>query len=298
MFERLELESFVAVAEELHFGRAAARLHVSNAQLSQTIRRLERQIGAPLFQRTTRKVELTRVGQRFLEDIRPAWIELTTTLDNAVRASRRLAGNLHVAFVSAAGSQFLIEINRRFHARHPECRVDLHEASYAEVWTWLADGIVDVALLPMQGAEPEMVMGDPIVSTPMAAALHLAHPLARAASVTFRDLSRSNVIQLPETLPPSLREFFAPASCLGDNDTLGPIANTELESLSLAAAGQGVALVGATTTARSCPRPDLRYIPISDAPLVTCRLVWHKHRETAAILSYNSCAPSQILVPS
>jgi DNA-binding transcriptional LysR family regulator len=103
MLERYELEAFLAVAEELHFGHAAERLRVSTARVSQTIRKLERRVGVALFNRTSRRVELSPVGRAFYDDLRPAWDQIAAAVDRAVEAGRGFAQTLRVCFTGAAG---------------------------------------------------------------------------------------------------------------------------------------------------------------------------------------------------
>src|SRR4029450_7805658 len=107
MLECYELETFLTLAEELHFGRTAERTHVSTARVSQTIRRLERRVGAQLFNRTSRRVELTPIGHRLSEDLQPAREMIVAGFERAVRSGRGITGTLHVGFVGAAGGQLL-----------------------------------------------------------------------------------------------------------------------------------------------------------------------------------------------
>lgn len=290
MFERNELEAFVVLAEDLHFRRAAERLHISTPQLSQLIRRLERRIGSPLFRRTTRKVDLTPVGRQLFEDIEPAWLQLATAVENALHASRSLAGRLDIAFVTAGGSQLLTEVTRRFRLRHPECHVRLREASLHQVWPWLRDGAVDMALLAVSAAEPDFVIGSVMATIPLSLAVPSVHPLAREESVTLEDLAQSPMIQLPDTLPAGMRELLTPrATPNGNMIPPGPIAHTVLEALAMAGAGQGVSAVDATAS-RYYPRPDLVYLPIQGAAPVSWCLVWHINHDTPLVRSYNRSA--------
>lgn len=94
MLERYELEAFLTLAEELHFGRTAERLGVSTGRISQTVKKLERRVGTPLFARTSRSVHLTPVGQRLYEDLLPAYRQLRTALERATDAGRGFHGVL------------------------------------------------------------------------------------------------------------------------------------------------------------------------------------------------------------
>src|SRR3954453_15045174 len=98
MLERHELEAFLAVAEELHFGHAAERLRISTTRVSQTIRKLERRVGVALFNRTSRRVELSPAGETLYEDPRPAWQQIPAAVDRATQTGRGFAGVLRVCF--------------------------------------------------------------------------------------------------------------------------------------------------------------------------------------------------------
>jgi DNA-binding transcriptional LysR family regulator len=98
VLERYELEAFLMLAEELHFGRTADRLHVSTARVSQTIKKLERRMGVSLFHRTSRRVELTAVGRQLYEDVRPAWRQISEAFERAVEVGKGATGTVQVAF--------------------------------------------------------------------------------------------------------------------------------------------------------------------------------------------------------
>nr|WSX73599.1 LysR family transcriptional regulator [Streptomyces sp. NBC_00899]WSX80338.1 LysR family transcriptional regulator [Streptomyces sp. NBC_00899] len=107
MPERHELDAFLTLAEELPFGRTAERLHLSTTRVSRTIGELERRIGVPLFNRTSRRVELTAVGRQSAEEVRPSWARIDAAFERAVDTGRGITGTLSVAFVGAAGGQLL-----------------------------------------------------------------------------------------------------------------------------------------------------------------------------------------------
>jgi DNA-binding transcriptional LysR family regulator len=102
---RRDIEIFLTVAEELHFSRAAARLHVTPARVTQTIKLMERRFGAALFERTSRRVALTPIGQRLYDDLRPAHDQLLAGIERAMLAGREVHGTLRVGFVGAAAGQ-------------------------------------------------------------------------------------------------------------------------------------------------------------------------------------------------
>ena len=114
--EHRDLEVFLTLADELHFGRTAERLHVSTARVSQTLRKLERQVGVPLFERTSRRVALTPVGRQLRDDVGPAFRQIQDGVQRAVTAGRDVTGLLRVGFFRAAASQFVLETAERFQA--------------------------------------------------------------------------------------------------------------------------------------------------------------------------------------
>ena len=145
--ELRQLRYFVAVAEELHFRRAAARLHISQPPLSQQIRALEDELGCRLLARTRRRVELTPAGEAFLRDAR----QLLAELDGAVATARRIdagqTGRLRINFVGSALLSVVPGIVQRFRAAAPDVEIELHERPTAEQLRLVSAGVVDVGLV-------------------------------------------------------------------------------------------------------------------------------------------------------
>ncbi|MFE3618396.1 LysR family transcriptional regulator [Streptomyces anulatus] len=116
--ERNEIEAFLTLSEELHFGRTADRLRVSTAHVSKTIKGLERQVGVALFERTSRKVVLTPVGRRLCEELRPAYEQVRRSVRNAELAGRGLHGTLRVGYFGSAGGRYLPQLPAYFDEFH------------------------------------------------------------------------------------------------------------------------------------------------------------------------------------
>ncbi|MGN9837320.1 LysR family transcriptional regulator [Nonomuraea sp. H19] len=298
MLERHELEAFLTLAEELHFGRTADRLHVSTARISQTIAKLERRTGVPLFTRTSRRVELTAVGRQLYEEIRPAWDQITAAFERAIDIGRGLTGTLRVAFVGAAGGQLLVGAAELFRRRQPDCDVHLREAQMVDLMPWLRDGEVDLALGTFPIDEPDIVTGPVLVSEGRMLAVHFQHPFARRTSVCMEDLARVKLLQLPGSLPDSLREDRTPRTTpAGRPIEPGSSASTFNEMLTLISAGQGAFPVGAQAR-RYYARPDVAYIPISDAPPLRWGLLWRADGATARVRAFAQAAHDLLTVPS
>ncbi|MGW4159394.1 LysR family transcriptional regulator [Streptomyces sp. NPDC004788] len=269
MLERHELEAFLTLAEELHFGRTAERLHVSTARVSQTIAKLERRIGVPLFQRTSRRVALTPLGRQLYEEVRPAWSRITDAVERAVEAGRGVTGVLRVAFTGPAAGQLLIGATQAFRARHPECEVQIREARPSDVLPWLRAGEVDLALAGHPVREEDMAAGPVLVREARMVAVPVGHPFARRKNVALADLARVTVLQDPETP--------------------GAAALTYNEVLTLVGAGEGVFVVGAHVR-RYFARPDVAYVPIADAGPVEWGLVWLAEGATARVRAFGEAA--------
>ncbi|ROQ26251.1 DNA-binding transcriptional LysR family regulator [Streptomyces sp. PanSC19] len=311
MLERHELEAFLTLAEELHFGRTAERLHVSTARISQTIARLERRTGVPLFHRTSRRVELSLVGRQMYEEMRPAWSRITDAFERAVDAGRGLSGLLRVAFNGPAAGQLLVGATQAFRARHPDCEVQIREARLPEVLPWLRDGEVDLALtcFPMDGEG--VVMGPVLVREARMLAVPAGHPFARRATVSVEDLARVTVLRIPEALPEPPRRDRTPDRApdrtpdrtpagrpiVGRPVVPGPSARTFNEVLTLVGAGEGVFTVGAHAR-RYFARPDVVYVPFEDAEPVEWGLVWLADGATARVRAFGEAALDLVQAPA
>jgi DNA-binding transcriptional LysR family regulator len=294
VLERHEVEAFLAVAEELHFGRAAERLHVSTPRVSQTIRKLERRVGVPLFNRTSRRVELSPIGRALHEELRPAWARITTALARAIEAGRGFTGTLRVCFTGAAGGQLLIGVTELFQSRHPECEIQIREAQMGELVPWLREGTVDVALTTFPVHEPDLVTGPVLVSEARFLAVPVEHPFARRAALSLEDLAKVTMLQLPDTLPPSLRaDRTPPATPAGRPIRTGRSAATFHEMLTLVGAGHGVFPVGANAR-RYYARPDVAYVHLGDAPPLQWGLLWRADGDTARVRAFVETADTLV----
>ncbi|WP_066941391.1 LysR family transcriptional regulator [Microtetraspora fusca] len=290
MLERHEVEVFLTLAEELHFGRTAQRLHVSTARISQTIAKLERRTGVPLFNRTSRRVELTAAGRRLHEGLRPAWDQLTAAFEQAIASGRDVTGLLRVAFVGAAGGQLLAGATELFRRRHPDCDVQLREAQMIDLMPWLRNGDVDIALGTFPIDDPGIATGPVLVSEVRMLAVPAVHPFARRTSVSLEDLARVTLLQLPDTLPDSVRRDRTPSTTpSGQPIAPGPSASTFNEMLTLIGAGRGVFPVGAHAR-RYYARPDVAYVPFDDAPRLQWGLLWQADNTTARVRAFTKAA--------
>ncbi|MFF1793385.1 LysR family transcriptional regulator [Kitasatospora sp. NPDC058263] len=284
MWERHEIEALLTLAEELHFGRTAERLGVSTGRISQVIGKLERRIGARLFERTSRSVRLTAIGQRLAGDLAPLAAGIEASVRRAVDAGRGVTGELRVAFLGEWTAPVLLRAVRLFTERHPGCRVDVREVQLFNSRASLLDGSVDllIAAFPFDG----MARGPALMEERRVLAVAAGHPLAGAESVSLEVLAEHPVVQYPAVTSVEFKRDRTPERTpAGLPVPKGPVGNTFSEMLSLVAMGRGVLPVGEHSR-RYYPRPDVAYVPIHDAPPIERGLVWLESNTTERVRAF------------
>ncbi len=291
--ERRDLEIFLTLAEELHFGRTAERLHVSTARVSQTIKKMERRIGVPLFERTSRQVTLTPVGQRFFDDVGPAFQQIEEGIARAVAAGRGVDGVLRVGFIGTAVGQFVIEVADLFHGRHPDCEVQIVECRYSEGITYLHSDQVDVMLVGAPSLKPDVTESAILFREPPVLAVSSRHPFARRESVSMDDLARDKVLR-PRSFADEEDALVVPPTTPGGRTIeRGTTFGTIQEMLALIGAGKGVFVVP-THARRYDARPDVAYVPIHDGQPFGWRLLWLTSGENARIRAFVRAATDYV----
>jgi DNA-binding transcriptional LysR family regulator len=265
------VQYFVAVAEELHFGRAAARLQIAQPSLSHQIRRLEQQLGVTLLDRTSRRVELTPAGLILLSEGR----RLLTAAQRVVRVTRAAGSeSLTVGFYGSAASTLLPDVLRTFARHHPSAEISLRELLLGRVDELVA-GDVDVAFTRLLPGQVEVEVDVKVVAwEPRVVALAAEHPLAASDSLTFAELHEESFITNPavhSAAPPT--RWLAEQRRHGLPGRVAAEAASVHEVLALVAAGRGVGLVPASV-ARHYPRGDVAYVEVSDAEPAVVSLAW------------------------
>ncbi|WP_405973883.1 LysR family transcriptional regulator [Streptomyces sp. NBC_00988] len=239
-----DLRYFVAVAEELHFTRAAEKLYVSQPALSKQIRALERQLGAELFRRDRQGVALTAAGAALLpyaERVLAVWAEGASALAEVSAAER---STLVVGMSTSPGRGGLLPaIRSRFTAARPEANVRLRQVSWDDPTAGLADGDADVAFVWLPLPDAERYDWTVVAEEPRLVALPDTHPLAARAEVDFADLVDEPFLALPPDAGPLRDHWLALDERGGQLPRIGAeIASTE-ETYEALVAGLGVCLV-------------------------------------------------------
>jgi len=263
-FELRHLRYFVAVAEELHFGRAARRLGIAQPPLSQQIRQLEERLGVTLFSRTSRQVALTPAGEALLRGARRTLAEVGLAAAAARRAATGETDALRVAYTDSAALSVLPRAIRRFRSELPSVHLDLVEGSTAAQIDAVARDLVDLAVVRGPVVQPTL-RTEVVLREPFLLALPESHPLTRLAAVELGVLGTEPMVLFPRHLAPDFHDTIS-AMCRAAGFTpLVAYEGAEYQTiLSLVAAGLGVSLV--PRSVENLQRRGVVYRAIPDAP--------------------------------
>ena len=274
--EYRHLRFFLAVSEELHFTRAAARLGVAQPHLSHEIRGLEQELGVELFARTRRRVELTPAGETFRRHAQSIVDATGEAFRAAQRTARGEAGKLVIGFVSAAAYGVLPLALRRFRAELPDVELVLVEGNSDEGLQAARSGGLDVCLLhPPRGAPAGMEM-ETLVHEPLVAALPDTHPLAKKRSIALRSLASEPWIFWPRELASRVHDDIV-AACIavGFEPRVAQRTMRMGTVISLVSSGLGVALVPQALTRLHLE--GVAYRPLA-SPSVQVPLAWIRNQ--------------------
>lgn len=271
--ELRDIEMFLVLAEELHFGRTAERLNVSQARVSQSIRKQERRIGAQLFERTSRRVTLTPVGERLRSDLQQAYDLINTGLTRASAVGAGIGGTVRLGVMGALGSE-LRPVMDTFSERHPDCDVAITEYHFSDPFGALRAGGVDLQLMWLPVREPDLAVGPTLLTEGRVLAVSSASELAGRESVSMEDLGDQITPSLSPAMPDYWEEAMLPRfTPLGRPIRRGPEARTFHEILTLVAEGKAACPLNAHVS-WYYNHPGITCVPIHDAPVTEWALVW------------------------
>ncbi|GEB47675.1 MULTISPECIES: LysR family transcriptional regulator [Streptomyces] len=283
--ELRQLSSFVAVAEELHFGRAARRLNMAQPPLSQQIRRLERELGVQLFERSTRSVRLTGAGASFLPPVRRILEDLRAATRAAEAAGRGESGRVSIGFAGASSHATLPPLTRAVRAAHPGIELVMCGQMYAHrALAEVVDGSLDLGFVRLPVQRPS-VSTRVIAEEELVCALWADHPLARRPRIDVADLAGEPFVGFPAGAGSSLREAMT-AACerAGHTPRIVQEAPDTHTILALVAMGVGVTLT--LTSCMHVQQTGLVYRPLTGPPvLLRSALAWRTDNPSAALHS-------------
>lgn len=196
-FDLGDLRGFLAVADLGSFRAAAESLHLSQSAVSRRVDKLEEALGAELFVRTTRRIELTALGRTFVHKARAVINELENALLGIADFAERISGEVSVACVASAVGYFLPAVIGEFHRLHPRIRVRLIDESSSDILLAVANGEADLGLTYVGTQEPDIEF-EPLLEDPFVVACPLHHALAKKKRVTWAELARHDFVSLAQ----------------------------------------------------------------------------------------------------
>ncbi len=283
--ELRHLRYFLAVAEELHFGHAAAKLHMAQPPLSQQIKRLEEELGLSLFQRTRRKVQLTPAGAVFREEARQTLAQAEHAVRSARRAHLGEIGQLVVGFVDSAVYHALPPVLRTFRGRFPDVELVLRELNPAEQFQALRSNRLNAGFVRSVPGDADLAQEE-VFEEPLIAALPHAHLLARRHRILLRNLAGQRFVFFPRTLGPGFYDqVVSLCQAAGFSFRVVQEANEMQTIVSLVAAGIGVAIVPASI--RNLRMPAVSYVALADSAARTAlRVTWRREDASPVLQSF------------
>ena len=279
-----KLRYFVAVAEQLHFGRAAEALHIAQPVLSRQIRALEDELRVRLFVRDRRSTELTSAGRQLLDDARPLLASAEALRRRVVRAGRGTS-TFTVGFMPGITVTSAV---RALTDRHPDLSVELVRTSWTDQVEVLRDGRVDVSIVRLPIDQRGLSLR-PMFADPRVVALRSDHRLAGKESVEIADLADEHLLQDPDAVP----EWRDVAIELREGTSPGfPVFHSIEEKLEHVAAGRGIAIIP-VSTASYYTRPDVVHLPVDDLGPNQVSVAWMASRRSRVILEFADVVADQ-----
>ncbi|AFY95038.1 LysR family transcriptional regulator [Chamaesiphon minutus] len=278
--ELRHLRYFSTVATELHFGRAAEKLHIAQPPLSKQIQDLEAELGFELFTRTKRSVALTPAGQAFLIEVSQVFQQLDRAIDIGGKTSRGELGQISIGFVGSATYNILPVMLQQFHDRYPQVQIKLHELTTDRQLIWLREGRIDIGLIRPPIVERDFV-SQVIFQESVVVALPTHHHLATQDSLDLATLATEPFILFPRKLAPGL---YDPIIAICQAAGFSPLVVQECIQMqtivSLVSANMGVSIL--PESIQEAQRQGVVYKPIrseslSVEKLATIAIVWRRN---------------------
>jgi DNA-binding transcriptional LysR family regulator len=283
--ELRHLRYFVAVAEELHFARAAERLHITQQPLSFQIKQLEEELGVTLFRRTTRRVELTDAGHALLTEVNVALEHLHLGVEAARRAERGETGSLVIGYVSVALYNLIPAAVRLFRERFPAVQITLRELCSPDLEEQLLEDVLDVGLVVQGMHIPELIY-ETVLCEQATVAIPRSHPLGKLAQIPLHALAAESFVMYEHTQR-SLIYSQIMALCLdaGFSPNIVQEAASEQAVIGLVAAEVGIALVSACLSGLRLD--EVIYRPLIDpAASVEYAVAWKRENSSPFVKNF------------
>lgn len=268
-----QLDCFLAVASELHFGRAAEKLYMSQSSVSEAVKALERALGAPLFDRTSRRVALTPLGETLRQGAAPAVIMLKAALDDCRRQASGKQRRLSIGFLGGGFYELYRPLVAEFTAAHPGVELDFTELTYVTHYAAVADGSVDVAFCRLPLGADGLCHGPIVLRDQRMLCVPHDHPFAAAHLLDPELLARERLVRMvPGSVNQEWQDYHFPRHTprgkpIGD----GPIVRTVREGIEAVNARQGLLML-TKRAASYYATPQIAFVEI-DLPAMPSALV-------------------------
>lgn len=283
--ELRDIEIFLTLAEELHFGRTAERLHVTPARVSQSIKKQERAIGAELFERTSRAVRLTPIGERLRGELEIGYRQIRQAIGGTAAAVRALSGVVRVGFSGPWCGDLLVHAADTFRDRYPACAVQIQEKLLDDRFGMLRTRELDLQLTELPAEEPDITNGPILFRERRALMVPIGDPLAARESLSLEDYGDRTAISI-DGPPDYFLDYHLPRRTpKGRPVRRGPAAKSFQEVQSLVAAGKGVQPCSLRASDYHS-RPDIAIVPFDDAPPIEYGLTWLTDGDIAKIQAF------------
>jgi DNA-binding transcriptional LysR family regulator len=276
-----DIEIFLILAEELHFGRTAERLHLAQPRVTRVIAALEGQAGGKLFERTSRRVRLTPLGARLRDRLQPVYTQLIAAFDDARHAAKDKTGELRIGFTLTTQGEAMTRLASAFEADHTGCRAVLSEVDLSRPYEALRKGEVDVLVNWLAVDEPDLTVGPVIDYRERLLAVGRTHPLAKRRIVDVEELADYANTGFIQSLPRALVDAIMPPRTPSGRPVRRTHSRGIYEMQDEIARGHSVHPTLANVVLFR--RDDIVLIPIDGLPPLPLGLIWCTGHENARI---------------
>lgn len=191
-----EIEVFLSLAEELHFGRTADLQNLSQPRISRMIRSLEGQIGGVLFERTSRRVSLTPLGMQLRDNLQGPYGQLRSGFEKVRAAARLTAGSLRIGVTVTTASIAVVRLVDFFQEQSPQCHITLRDVNFYNPYSALRNDRIDILINWLVQDDPDLVKGPAVEYRSRVLAVAVNHPLAKRSSVSIEEIADYELLQV------------------------------------------------------------------------------------------------------
>jgi DNA-binding transcriptional LysR family regulator len=291
LIELREIRVFLVLADELHFGRTAERLGLTQSRVSQSLRGFERKLGMKLFERTSRRVALTADGERLRDAVSAPYDGLTGVLRATAEVQRPSPVRLGASDAASIGARLLAVIDD-YERGAPGRAVQIVELPAGEMLDLLRRGAVDVIIARLPVDDPEFVVGPVMEHEARVLAVASAHPLAKRSTVSVDDIAEHDVGWADGAIPRTSEAFFPSRTPAGRPVRRVRLGINDVSELIVAIARGKIVHPTISSFASHHGHPGVAYVPITDLPPALAALVWRREVPAPALREFIAVARS------